>query len=119
MLFPQAWHPVRVVHAWVLLRLVVQVAEMGLSVGGSSGGGGGDVKWHLIILKLWKEIDGTVDRSHGMESAFANEVRAFGAQMGEGWGRFVGELGEEVAERTMREELGRLRGRLEGVGFGV
>ena len=116
-LFPQEWHPVRVVHAWVLLRLVVQVAETGITLslpskaieyvgrrGDSSGNEDQGIKWHLIIWKFWKEVSDQVPKSHGKESSFAIEVAAFGMGVGEGLKGFEAQIGTEKAKGVMEAE---------------
>ena len=127
-LFPQGWHPVRVVNAWVLLRLVVQVAEIGIALplaskveenGGKRGAGSGNedqgVKWHLIIWKLWTEISDQVSKSHGTETLFAKEVAAFGMGVEEGLKNFEAQVGTERAKEVMEAEWVRFTGRVSGV----
>ncbi len=107
LLFPQAHHPVRVVHHWVLLRLLVPVAEV-VSSGqaGAKTEGLREVRWEVVIYGLWKELKEIVEQSHGKGSAFETEVMAFGEQLAEG-GRLI--EGEERLKGFLTEELNRLR----------
>ena len=127
-LFPQEWHPVRVVHAWVLLRLVVQVAETRIALplvhkgkgsGGERADGSGNedqgIKWHLIIWKLWKEVSDQVPKSHGKESSFAKEVAAFGMSVEEGYRGFEAQVGLERAKAVMEAEWVKFRKGVNGV----
>jgi len=101
LLFPQAHHPVRVVHTWVLLRLLVQVAEVVSS--GQAGAeieGLREVRWEVVIYGLWKRLKETVEQSHGKGSTFEREVMAFGEQLTEG-GRVMegeGALDESITQ---------------------
>lgn len=107
LLFPQAHHPVTVVHHWVLLRLLVQVAEVVSS--GQAGAkieGLREMRWEVVIYGLWKELKESVEQSHGKESALEREVITFGEQLTEG-GRVM--EGEGRLEGIVKEELDRLR----------
>ena len=104
------FHPVRVVHKWVLLRLIVQIAgmvgERDASVESLAKFG---VEWQVVIFCLLREVEEGVGRSHGRGSVFAEEVEGLGREMGmEGW--MV--VGGEVEEREWRK----LRRIGEGVG---
>ena len=102
LLFIQAWHPVRVVHAWVLLRLLVQVAEVGVP-------DSEDIKWHLVIWRLWEEVEREVGKSHGAESKLSDEVAGFGSQLREGLERFRAAEGAEKAHSLMDLEWQNLK----------
>jgi len=107
LLFPQAHHPVRVVHHWVLLRLLVQVAEVVSSgQGGARMEGLREVRWEVVIYGLWKEVKDTVKQSHGTGNTFDREVMAFGEQLVEG-GRVM--EGEGRLEGDVKEQLDGLR----------
>lgn len=82
LLFPQVHHPVRVVHGWVLLRLLVQVAEV-VSYGQTRAETEGlrEVRWEVVIFGLWKELKVSVEQSHGTGSALERDVVAFGEQL--------------------------------------
>ena len=77
---PQVVHPVRVVHKWVLLKLVLQIAAIGQE--GDEGVKALEEKWGLdwalIIWGLLREVEGSVGGSHGIESRFAVRVRREG-----------------------------------------
>jgi len=107
LLFPQAHHPVRVVHNWVLLRLLVQVAEVVSSrQAGVKMEALREVRWEVVIYGMWKEVRATVEQSHGKGNALEREVMAFGEQLAEG-GREMN--GERRLEGSQKEELDRLR----------
>jgi len=112
----QAVHPVRVVHKWVLLKLVLQIAAVGQE--GDEGVKALEEKWGLdwavVIWGLLREVEGSVGGSHGIESRFAARVRREGERfrvdtrvrwedqgpgMGEvesEWGKLRGVAGEGV-----------------------
>ncbi|MCJ1378416.1 hypothetical protein MMC17_001514 [Xylographa soralifera] len=79
-LFPEAVHPVRVVHKWVLLKLVLQVAAVGQE--GDEGVRALErkwgVEWGVVVWGLLMEVEGSVGGSHGVDSRFAAEVRREG-----------------------------------------
>lgn len=107
LLFPQAHHPVRVVHNWVLLRLLVQVAEtVSSGQAGAEMEGLREVRWEVVIYGLWKEVREIVKQSHGNGSAFEVEVMAFGKQLAEGGKVTEGEGG---LERSVTEGFDKLR----------
>lgn len=74
---PEAVHPVRVVHKWVLLRLVLQVAAVGQE--GDEAVKALEEKWGLdwavVAFGLLREVEGSVGGSHGVTSRFAVSVR--------------------------------------------
>ena len=75
-LFPQAFHPVRVVHKWTLAMLVIHISSVSVSepelVNRLD-------KYHLdygiIVWVLLMEVDGNVDKSHGSGTRFAKMVK--------------------------------------------
>lgn len=75
-LFPQPFHPVRVVHKWTLARLVIHLSSLSVSEPGlidrleSYSLTYGTVLWGLLL-----EVEGNVDMSHGRGTRFANTVR--------------------------------------------
>ena len=76
-LFEQAFHPVRVTHKWVLYRLVKHCGAL------ETGGNSSFKKlrewlapnWLVIGVGLFMEVEANMANSHGLESAFANDVR--------------------------------------------
>lgn len=79
------WHPVRVVRKWVLLRLVVQIAQLASENDGSlrslSRFG---IEWQVVALGLFGEITEGVGLSHGEDSKFKTEVEFFANELGLG-----------------------------------
>ncbi|MCJ1249215.1 hypothetical protein MMC30_006438 [Trapelia coarctata] len=77
---PQAMHPVRVVHKWVLLKLVLQIVAVGQE--GDEAVKALEEKWGLdwavVVWGLLREVEGSVGGSHGVESRFAGRVRKEG-----------------------------------------
>ena len=75
-LIPQTWHPLRVVHTWLLVMLVLQLAD--LSVSEPSAVKALD-RYHLdygtIVWCLAREVEQYVSKSHGSQSRFAIMVR--------------------------------------------
>ena len=87
--YPQSFHPVRVVHTWILLRLAVNMKgqvysalikrDTGVDV--VTGGAGLEklkrleVDWDMIVFGICQEVNDNVGRSHGVESVFARKVR--------------------------------------------
>ena len=78
-----SWHPVRVVRKWVLLRLVTQIAGL-VSEGDSSIKGleTFGINWQVVAIGLFQEVSDGASRSHGSDSPFTAEVKAFGEGMG-------------------------------------
>ncbi|MCJ1397373.1 hypothetical protein MMC11_000566 [Xylographa trunciseda] len=109
-LFPEAVHPVRVVHKWVLLKLVLQVAAVGQE--GDEGVRALERKWGLewgvVVWGLLKEVEGSVGGSHGAESRFAAEVRREGERFRvDARGGPYGEKGP--GRKDVEREWGKLR----------
>lgn len=75
-LFPQSFHPVRVVHKWTLATLVLHISALSVSEAGSVGR---LEAYHLdygtVLWGLLTEVEGNVDKSHGRGTRFANMVR--------------------------------------------
>ncbi|MCJ1413659.1 hypothetical protein MMC19_007781 [Ptychographa xylographoides] len=109
-LFPEAVHPVRVVHKLVLLKLVLEVAHRGAD---------GDkavtelaatwaLNWGVVAFGLSRELDGSIAGSHGAEGRFAQQVRTevsrFMVDSKAGLFRELGSGGRSVVD-----EWGRLR----------
>ena len=75
-----SWHPVRVVRKWVLLRLVTQIT--GLLIEGDSSVkalGKFGINWRTVATGLFQEVIDGAPYSHGNDSPFTAEVKAFGA----------------------------------------
>ncbi|KAI9846483.1 MAG: hypothetical protein M1837_003903 [Sclerophora amabilis] len=76
LLYPESWHPVRVVHNWTLATLILQLSSLSASDPGAVQEletyrlDYGKVVWGLL-----KEVEGNIDRSHGSDSGFAAQVR--------------------------------------------
>ncbi|TKA64155.1 hypothetical protein B0A49_07060 [Cryomyces minteri] len=73
-LYPQEFHPVRVVHAWtlVLLTLYVSGQQDDPAVQQMHGQG---VDFGIIILGLLNHVSNNVENSHGKGSSFAETVQ--------------------------------------------
>ena len=101
-LYPQSWHPVRIVRKWVILKLVGQIAEEMAEKGGDEDGkGGGNVDWGIVVWGLWKEVMDGVGKSHGAESSLGEEVKRFGEE-GNLVGRVVSREDLELAWKGLR-----------------
>ncbi|KAI9722594.1 MAG: hypothetical protein M1812_001525 [Candelaria pacifica] len=75
-LFPQPFHPVRVVHNWTLVRIVLLVSSLSASDPGVIGQlDKFELDYGTIIWALLIEVEGNVDVSHGSESTLALTVR--------------------------------------------
>lgn len=70
--YPQPWHPVRVVHTWITLRLAMQMAQPQPPSSHPT------INYPLIIPSLYHELHTNVPKSHGPHSTFAAEISAFG-----------------------------------------
>ncbi|MCJ1388083.1 hypothetical protein MMC18_000927 [Xylographa bjoerkii] len=110
LLFPEVVHPVRVVHKWVLLKLVLQVVAVGQE--GDAGVQALEQKWGLewgvVVWGLLQEVEGSVGGSHGAESRFAAEVRREGERFRvDARGGPYGEKGP--GRRDVEREWGKLR----------
>ena len=93
---PLSWHPVRVVRVWVLLQLVTKIAGL-VSEGDRSimtlakfG-----INWQTVAIGLFQEVLDGAPRSHGSDSPFTAEVKAFGEGAGMGIKRSQKGLFEE------------------------
>ena len=102
LLYRLSWHPVRVVRKWVLLRLVTQIAGL-VSDGDASIQAleKFSVHWQLVAMGIFQEVSNAISFSHGDESPFAAEVKAFGE--GSGIGR------EGLRNELLQEEWAKLR----------
>ena len=99
--YRSSWHPVRVVRKWVLLRLVTQIAGL-VSEGDDSIKGleKFGIDWQIVVMGLFWEISDAAPRSHGSNSPFTAEVKAFGEAAG---------MGREKKEKHLLEEWAKLR----------
>lgn len=106
-LYRLSWHPVRVVRKWVLLRLATQIAGL------VSDGDGSIkaleifcIKWQVVAMGFFQEVSNAISFSHGNNSPFTAEVKAFGEGAGIGRERLENELLEEewVKLRKIAEE---------------
>lgn len=103
------WHPVRVVHTWVALRLAMQMANPSLPDDEGSATSATAavsewrrrVDWAVVIWGLWRQVSEDVVKSHGSNTTFAIEVQVFGS----GTALFRMEFPQEEKER----EWSRLR----------
>lgn len=111
--YGQGWHPVRVVHGWVLVRVVGLVGALLSGEEGEEGKGKVrglekyGIEWGVVVWGLLRRVQAVVGRSHGDESSFARMV-----------GRRVEEVREDmrmggvdvgVVERGMEREWAKLR----------
>jgi hypothetical protein len=73
-LFPQTFHPIRVVHNWVLVTLInfirAERHDEGIKVLEKY-----NVQWEAVLLMLIKEVVENMGRSHGDGSQFAEIVQ--------------------------------------------
>jgi SET and MYND domain-containing protein len=98
-LYPQRYHPVRIVHAWTLATLAKAVSSepdtpfcKALQACG--------VDLPVLFLALLGEIHEQVSKSHGEDSVFAKTVNnTWQAIMGHG-----GELDQQYSERGIRRQ---------------
>jgi len=96
------WHPVRVVRKWVLLRIVVQVAQLASE-------GDGSVKvlerwgvdWRVVAVGLLKEMSVGVKMSHRDDSRLKAEL--------EGFSNGLGLSGVKVGREAVKGEKMKLR----------
>ena len=71
------------------------------------------VDWQVVVFYLFREIEEAVGKSHGKGSFFAEEVEAFGGEIG-----MVGKGVVGGSEELKAREWRKLRGIGEGVGGG-
>lgn len=78
-LFPESIHPVRTVHKWVLLKLILHVTCLRLEGDATVKAfeDRWDVPWGVVVWGLFKEVEGNIPKSHG-ESRFQTEVMVEG-----------------------------------------
>ncbi|KAI9709358.1 MAG: hypothetical protein M1820_003478 [Bogoriella megaspora] len=79
-LFPEPFHPVRVVHNWTLANLIVYITgeqHDGRVIELQRRG----VDWGVALYGIVKEVLENVAKSHGPESRFADAVKTAAAQM--------------------------------------
>lgn len=105
-LTPQKCHPLRVVHAWVLLCLLLELAVPGTF---ELGQGQKAVDWHLVIWYLWIDVMAEVPKSHGIESPLYRGVITFGTGLKDSLESFKDDQGAEKAARLMEGEWARLK----------
>lgn len=117
--YPQRYHPVRVVHAFTLASLFLQVSGDPASLQKAFPRAKGlELDYGKIVWGLLCEVVAHVGVSHGSKSSFAetvrrkmeeveNDLRA--SETTRGWVRMrVGEIGLE-------EELGKVRSLMDGI----
>jgi hypothetical protein len=96
-IYPQAYHPVRIVHAWVLATLAKAVSSepdtpfcKALQACG--------VDLPILFLALLQEIHNQIPRSHGVQSSFGKTIEtAWQSIMGAG-----GELDVQYSQQRVR-----------------
>ena len=106
--FAQPFHPVRVVHQWVLVRLVLHLAA--LSSSGNSELREVDkygIDWGVVLWGLLRQVAGEVDKSHGAESGFAGMVNERLEEVG--GSMRVGGVDEGMVEGGREREWVKLR----------
>lgn len=75
-IYPQSWHPVRVVNAWILTQHVVHLASLSASQPLPLAQlDRYRIRYATVALGLAMEVETNVSRSHGAETKFAQEVR--------------------------------------------
>lgn len=107
--YTQVWHPVRVVHGWVVAKLALFIAggEMARAERSGSGGKVGaqglsgrfGLDWRVVTGMLLQDVRDTVPRSHGAETPFAKMVVGAVEEFGDWRGGLV------TKEEREREEL--------------
>lgn len=116
-LFPLQWHPVRVVHGWVMLRLMMQCSQS--DVFDEAGGGFRAVEWQYVLGKLWHEVIEALPKSHGFDSTLAKQVAFFWPRKGDAASPLESDYGGKEKFRTFVEERwARLRKWLESTDRG-
>ncbi|KAI9798424.1 MAG: hypothetical protein M1833_004818 [Piccolia ochrophora] len=76
LLFPQSWHPVRVVHNWCLVMLLLQISSLHQSAPWTlKTVAAFEVDYGKVVWGLLTEVESNVGQSHGHESRFAKLVR--------------------------------------------
>ncbi|KAI9876953.1 MAG: hypothetical protein M1830_005214 [Pleopsidium flavum] len=75
-LFPQPFHPVRIVHKWTLAKLVLHIAFLSVGEPGSVEKlAPYYLNYATVLWALLMEVEGNVYKSHGPETRFATMVR--------------------------------------------
>ncbi|KAI9838683.1 MAG: hypothetical protein M1819_004997 [Sarea resinae] len=112
-LFPQSFHPVRVVHNWTLAILILHVA--GLSVEQPDQVDelkAFEIDYGKVVWGLLREVEGNMGKSHGEVSAFARMVRGKSNEvrvdMSRGDGKSVGDQDLEPEWKKLRAVAARL-----------
>ena len=102
------WHPVRIARKWVLLRLLVQIAQL-LSDGDESVDSlkASGIKWQIVAVGLLGEIVSGLELSHGKDNKFRAEVVAFADELGLG--------GIKLGEDVFSTQKGPLRSLADGL----
>ena len=123
-IMPQAWHPVRVIHSWVLLKLIVEVTtgyQNRLFHNSTTTTGRSNVldmhtsssslRYHKLCQILYRLLRTNAEKSHGRDSRlieqmeqWAREVGIMGAE-----GKIPWSNGEGGDEAFVREELTQFR----------
>lgn len=111
MLYPNAWHPVRIQRVFVLFKLIRELLYQ-MFVAPDDGGDRveGDLKkyniqWLSVNKGLEEEIEAAIPKGFGTESSFAEEYRRLPkSESPEKWGMKVDWVGERAKlERAARE----------------
>ncbi|KAH0545069.1 hypothetical protein FGG08_000840 [Glutinoglossum americanum] len=110
LLFPQPWHPERVMHHLRLTMLVLHLADL-------SGNNHPSVKeleqygleYGVIIWGLLYEMNGNVDKSHGKESRFARTVKSKFEELRVDMARGGNELHRTVSQSALDTEWAKMR----------
>lgn len=99
--YPLKWHPVRVVKAWVLLKLVIHIVALLQDGNGRFKALDLSIDWQIVVGGLWKEVHDGVEMSHGEGSPFAQEVESMGQGMEHG--------GAHITTKALNREWGKLK----------
>lgn len=108
-LYPMTFHPVRVIHGWVLVRLLTTLLVEGERERQATGKVLGmcahysDLNAPVVVGGLWQDVDKGVQRSHGSDSVFAAEVRQWGEQHG------CAVVASTIAAKERQREWAKLR----------
>jgi len=74
-LYPAPFHPLRVVHTWALLNLLLYTLDPTGDSAAEAELRHAGVDFGVVVYGLLSEVASNVERSHGKESGFAREVR--------------------------------------------
>ncbi|KAI9756155.1 MAG: hypothetical protein M4579_003968 [Chaenotheca gracillima] len=111
-LFPEPWHPVRVVHNWTLVTLMLHLTSLSTTdPDATQPFDKHETDYGKVVWGLLMEVLSNVDWSHGSESAFAAKVKRKVEEVrvdmtrGEEANRFKDQPGQE----WLAEEWAKLR----------